>query len=98
MRITPNPFHLGSIPPLPVISQPPVVTTEVLGWTFTRPASSRFDVDNYRGYWALHLAQTADLVYDEKPYVYDRLAAAGYTSIEWVDLGSTHTVGYLNAA
>jgi hypothetical protein len=96
MRITPNPFHLGSIPPLPVISQPPVVTTEVLGWTFTRPTSSRFDVDNYRGYWALHLAQTADLVYDEKPYVCDMLAAAGCTSIEWFDRGSTQAVGYLN--
>lgn len=97
MTTTPNPFQLGSIPSLPVAPQPSGVTTEILGWSFTRPISGRFDVDNHRGYWALHLARTADLVYSKKStYICDTLASAGCTSIRWFDRGSTQAVGYLN--
>ena len=95
MRITPNPFHLGTVQPDPT-PQPPEFTAEILGWTFTRPVDGRFNVSNFRGYWALHLAESAQLVYGEEAYVRSRLTAAACTNIQWFDRNSTQAVGYLH--
>jgi pimeloyl-ACP methyl ester carboxylesterase len=90
MRIRPSPFSLKPQPPAP-----PTVTKELLGWTFTRPIDGRFDVEKYPGYWAMHLAEIAQLVYADESYVRDNLPA-DCTSIQWFDHKSTQAVGYLH--
>jgi hypothetical protein len=90
MRITPSPFSLKPQPPAP-----PTVTKELLGWTFTRPVASRFDVEKYPGYWAMHLAEIAQLVYADETYIRHNLPA-DCTSIQWFDHRSTQAVAYLH--
>jgi Lipase (class 3) len=96
MRVTPN-GYLGSVPQSPSVSpHPPEFTTEVLDWTFTRPIDGRFDVSNFRGYWALHLAESAQLIYGDETFVCSTLTDASCTNIRWFDRGSTQAVGYIH--
>jgi hypothetical protein len=95
MRITPDPFA-NRIQPLSASPAQQNSTRSLLGWTFTRPSDSYFTPIEHPGYWALHLAESARLVYSDKGPVESRLNANSCTNFQWFNSGSTQAAGYLH--
>jgi hypothetical protein len=95
MRITPDPFA-NQLQPLSASPAQQNSTRSLLGWTFTRPSDSYFTPIEHPGYWALHLAESARLVYSDKGPVESRLNANSCTNFQWFNSGSTQAAGYLH--
>jgi hypothetical protein len=95
MRITPDPFANQIQAPTSAVAQRNL-TRSLLGWTFTRLIDSHFTPAEHPGYWALHLAEVARLVYSDEAAVRSHLSVNDCIHIHWFDSGPTQAVGYVH--